>query len=63
MSFTGRHAGSVAADYMLGASATVITPDGMPLIAARQGRYGVYVQDDWKPTDRLTINIELRYDR
>ena len=47
---------------MLGASATVITPDGVPLTVARQWRYGVYVQDDWKPADRLTINIGLRYD-
>ena len=47
MSFTGSYTGFAAADYMLGVPATVITPEGVPLTAARQWRYGVYVQDDW----------------
>ena len=25
--------------------------------------YGLYVQDDWQPTPRLTLNLGLRYDR
>jgi hypothetical protein len=62
MSFTGSYTGFAAADYMLGVPATVITPEGVPLTAAREWRYGFYIQDDWKPTDKLTMNIGLRYD-
>ncbi|MDR4215878.1 TonB-dependent receptor, partial [Bacillus paralicheniformis] len=25
--------------------------------------FGVYLQDEWKPTDRLTVNYGARYDR
>ena len=25
-------------------------------------QYGFYIQDDWRPTDRLTVNAGLRYD-
>ncbi|QHN04130.1 hypothetical protein FTO74_12695 [Granulicella sp. WH15] len=55
-------AGNAGADFLLGLPASVITPEGVPLTAARQWRYGFYVQDDWKPTPKLTVNIGLRYD-
>src|SRR5204863_6493679 len=25
-------------------------------------QYSVYLQDDWKPTERLTMNLGIRYD-
>ena len=60
--FSGEQTGNAAADYILGIPSTVITPEGVPLTAARQWRDAVYVQDDWKPTPKLTLNLGLRYD-
>jgi hypothetical protein len=35
---------------------------GNPDLSASNNEYGVYVQDDWTPTARLTVNIGLRWD-
>jgi hypothetical protein len=35
---------------------------GNPNISAHNNQYGVYVQDDWTPTSRLTVNVGLRWD-
>ena len=35
---------------------------GNPDLSASNNEYGVYVQDDWTPTSRLTVNIGLRWD-
>ena len=61
-SFTGSLTGDAAADYILGVPASVLTPEGVPITKARQWRVAGYVQDDWKVTPRLTVNIGLRYD-
>ena len=61
-SFTTAMTGFAAADYILGLPASVITPEGVPLTVARQWRYGFYIQDNWKPTSKLTLNLGLRYD-
>lgn len=53
--------GSGLASMLIGVptSGTVITPAATAL----QWFYGaVYVQDDWKATDRLTLNLGVRYD-
>jgi len=62
MSFSGEETGNAAADYMLGIPSTVITPEGVPLTAARQWRDALYVQDNWKVSSKFTINAGLRYD-
>lgn len=62
MTFTSDIAGNAAAAYMLGYPRTVLTPEGVPLTGARQWRMGFYVQDDWKATPNLTLNLGLRYD-
>ena len=35
---------------------------GNPNISAHNNQYGVYVQDDWTPTSRLTVNVGVRWD-
>jgi hypothetical protein len=60
--FTGVYTGNAFADFLLGlpqfTGYSINTPDANPWAV----HYAGYVQDDWKPTDSLTINAGLRYD-
>ena len=47
--------GNLIRQYNIGISETFRTPSQSPKIAT-------YVQDDWQMTDRLTVNLGLRYD-
>ncbi|MCB1019786.1 MAG: TonB-dependent receptor, partial [Acidobacteria bacterium] len=62
MTFTQDIASDAAAAYMLGFPREVLTPEGVPLSDVSQWRTGVYFQDDWKATQKLTFNLGLRYD-
>lgn len=55
--------GSTFADLLMGLSALTYhnVGDGSPMKLQRNA-LGVYVQDDWKVTPRLTLNLGLRYD-
>lgn len=62
MTFTQDIAGNPAAAFMLGFPRTVDSAEGIPITGSRQWRYGMYFQDDWRATSRLTLNLGLRYD-
>jgi outer membrane receptor protein involved in Fe transport len=62
MTFTQDIAGNPAAAYMLGYPRTVDSAEGIPITGSRQRRYGMYFQDDWRATSRLTLNLGIRYD-
>lgn len=36
--------------------------DGDPNIRSKNFQFGIYAQDDWEVTDRLTVNVGLRWD-
>lgn len=58
-----RISGSTFADLLMGLSALTFhnVGDGSPMKLERNA-FGVYVQDDWKVSPRLTLNLGLRYD-
>jgi outer membrane receptor protein involved in Fe transport len=62
IAFTNDISGYSAGAFMLGYPRTTLTPEGVPISAARQWRFGFYYQDDWKATPNLTLNLGVRYD-
>lgn len=39
-----------------------VTAEGDPVVTSDNFQLGLYIQDDWDVTDRLTLNIGLRWD-
>ncbi len=60
--FNGNVAGNSFAAFLLGAPTSTDSPEGLPLTNILQHRTAVYVNDDWKPLRRLTLNLGLRWE-
>src|SRR5712672_3496504 len=54
--------GTTTAAFMLGAPSSTDSPEGLPLTDVRQNRTGLYFQDDWKATRKLTLNLGIRWE-
>jgi len=59
--FAGNLTGYAFASYLLGVVDSVSLTDPVPL-GARRHYYGVFFQDDFKVTPRLTLNLGLRWE-
>lgn len=62
VTFGAAETGYDFASFLLGLPSRTETPEGEPQTLPRAGRFGVYLQDDWKTTPKLTVNLGLRFD-
>ena len=61
--FTGQYSGVGYADFLLGYPSATSKPTPNNFITRNiSAQYGFFLQDDWKATQRLTINAGIRYD-
>jgi outer membrane receptor protein involved in Fe transport len=61
LTFNGQFTGNGLADFMLGyAQRAQLT--NVFVVEQQLRSYGFYVQDDWKATNALTVNLGVRYD-
>lgn len=60
--FNGRYSGNAFSDTLLGFPYTATRATPTPPNVIGQQRYGAFIQDDWKVSPRLTLNIGLRYE-
>lgn len=62
--FNGQYTGNGFADYLLGLTSAGGRNFPLQTFGMKHSPYSaIYVQDAWKPTSTLTINLGLRYDR
>ena len=62
LDFGANESGLGFASFLLGYPSGTRTPEGLPLTFPRDTRFGAYVHDDWKATQKMTINVGLRFD-
>ena len=60
--FTGRYSGDSFADFMLGYGNHSQRASAYQFGDLADSFFGGFVQDDWHATERLTVNLGLRYD-
>jgi hypothetical protein len=62
LTFTGRFTGDPVADYVLGAySAATVQTSGV-VSDYRHSRYALFLHDNYKATDRLSLNLGIRWE-
>jgi len=54
--------GDPFADFLLGVAQMTRRSVGSPLAYLRQNVYGSYIQDEWRITPALTLNLGMRYE-
>ena len=59
--FNGSRTGYLPADIMMGYPSTFVQDSGRTIDLFEQ-KYHFWVQDDWKATDKLTVNAGLRWE-
>jgi hypothetical protein len=60
--FTGLYTGSDFADYLLGLPQQATKQFGPGTEQFRSTSWDLFVQDDWRATDKITVNAGLRYE-
>ena len=60
--FTGNFTGNAFADFLLGLPSTTRYAQNPPDAEPYTTQFAGYLQDDWRPTSKLTVNYGVRYD-
>src|SRR5439155_8770107 len=60
--FTGLYSGSDFGDFLLGEPQQASVQFGPGLEQFRSNSWDLFLQDDWRATDRVTLNAGLRYE-
>ncbi len=61
--FANQYTGVALADFLLGLPSSTAQNTPASLVTRNiSSQWGGYLQDDWKPLHKLTINVGLRYD-
>ena len=61
-SWNGQYSGEPMADFLLGYFSTAEGQLGVPTAGFRNNYVAAYIQDTWKVTPKLTLNLGLRYE-
>jgi hypothetical protein len=60
--FTGRYTGHAVGDFLLGYPSQTTTFVGLVFMEQKNWQTGLFVQDEWRVSSRITMNYGLRYE-